>query len=165
MSQESQYTDEIAKDVCVKIMSGMSVREIGKQDDMPTDTCIFNWLAQDKGKDAEGNGGFVEQYTRAKEIQAEMMSEDILSISDEANNDYMERKDKEDHTTGWVLNGEHVQRSRLRVESRKWLMGKLKPKKYGDKITTDLNITDKDDVMSKLTNGRNNNANREKPED
>ncbi len=39
-----------------------------------------------------------------------------------------------DGSTQTVLNGEHVQRSRLRVDSRKWLLSKLKPERYGDKL-------------------------------
>lgn len=31
-------------------------------------------------------------------------------------------------------NGDAVQRSKLRVDARKWVAAKLKPKKYGDKI-------------------------------
>lgn len=50
----------------------------------------------------------------------------------------MERKNEEDQSLGWVLNGEHVQRSRLRVESRKWIASKLKPKAYGEKQQVEL---------------------------
>ncbi len=42
-----------------------------------------------------------------------------------------------DDDEGYKLNGEHVQRSRLRIDTRKWLAGKLKPKKYGDRINLD----------------------------
>ena len=129
-----KYSSKIATAICNHIINGMSVREIGRQDDMPSDTCIFNWLARNKGADENGEGGFIEQYTRAKEIQAEQMAEDILNIADNASNDYMERTNDEGKNIGWQLNGEHVQRSRLRIESRKWLMGKMKPKKYGDKM-------------------------------
>ena len=46
----------------------------------------------------------------------------------------MARLDKEGRGIGWVLNGEHIQRSRLRVDTRKWYLSKLNPKKYGDKV-------------------------------
>jgi hypothetical protein len=52
----------------------------------------------------------------------------------------MERKSEAEKgagvNTGWVLNGEHVQRSRLRVDTRKWFASKVAPKIYGDKIET-----------------------------
>jgi Bacteriophage Sf6, terminase small subunit-like len=44
-----------------------------------------------------------------------------------------------DGSTYTALDAEHVQRSRLRVEARKWLLSKALPKVYGDKL--DLNTT------------------------
>jgi hypothetical protein len=63
-----------------------------------------------------------------------MMAEEMLEIADDAKNDWMERQDDEGGNIGWRLNGDHVQRSRLRIDTRKWLASKLKPKKYGDKL-------------------------------
>lgn len=74
---------------------------------------------------------FVNQYTRAKEESADAMAEDVLDIADDASNDWMEANDGEN--LAFKLNGEHIQRSRLRIETRKWLMAKMKPKKYGDR--------------------------------
>jgi hypothetical protein len=91
---------------------------------MPDKATIFNWF--------RAFPDFLDQYTRAKEESADALADDILEISDDARNDWMEKHGKED--AGWIANGEHVQRSRLRVEARKWIASKLKPKKYGDKI-------------------------------
>lgn len=121
----SKYTAKIADEICKDIADGKSVREIAASDDMPAMSTIFRWLSEHED--------FQEQYTRAKEAQAEYMAEDILNIADDATNDWMERNGEENE--GWQANGEHIQRSRLRIESRKWLLGKLKPKKYGDKQT------------------------------
>lgn len=93
---------------------------------MPCAATVFNWLRRHKE--------FVEQYEKAKEEQADALAEDILDIADDGTNDWMEREVGEgEGNTGWKLNGEHVQRSRLRVDARKWIASKLKPKKYGDK--------------------------------
>jgi hypothetical protein len=96
---------------------------------MPCVATIFNWLRTQEG--------FLEQYEKAKEMQADSLAEDILDIADDGSNDWMERHDKEGENIGWQLNGEHVQRSRLRIDSRKWIASKLKAKKYGDKITNE----------------------------
>jgi hypothetical protein len=53
----------------------------------------------------------------------------------------MERRGEED--AGWVTNGENLQRSRLRVDARKWMAGKLRPRKYGDKVEIDHLSRDK----------------------
>jgi hypothetical protein len=59
------------------------------------------------------------------------MADDILEIADDGRNDWMEIISKDGDSVGWRVNGEAVQRSKLRVESRKWLMSKMLPKKYG----------------------------------
>jgi len=91
---------------------------------MPAMSSVFLWLQK--------HPEFSEQYTRAREAQADALADDILEISDDARNDWMERHGED--SRGWQVNGEHIQRSRLRVESRKWIASKLKPKKYGDKV-------------------------------
>ena len=60
-------------------------------------------------------------------LQAEHWAEEIIEIADDSKNDFVE---KEGHT---ALNSENINRSRLRVDTRKWLMARLAPKKYGDK--------------------------------
>lgn len=123
----SDYTQEKADQICAYITEGKSLRTIQKIDGMPSAVTIFAWLRKEPM--------FLKLYAQAKEEQAEMMVEDILEICDDGSNDWMERNGKS------VLNGEHVQRSKLRVDTRKWLASKLKAKKYGDssqvKITGD----------------------------
>lgn len=74
---------------------------------MPAASTIFKWLAS--------NEEFAEQYARAKEAQADAMADEIVDIADGDN-------------------GADPQRDRLRVDARKWVAAKLKPKKYGDKL-------------------------------
>lgn len=111
-------------------MEGQGVAEIGRDPKMPTERTIFRWLAADDK--------FCQRYTRAKEVSAEFMAEEMLDIADNASNDWMERNDKDGHSVGWQINGEAVNRSRLRLDTRKWLMEKLKPKKYGQTTKVDL---------------------------
>lgn len=125
----SKYTPELADAICEHIAQGKSLREIGAMDGMPDKATILRWCAK--------NETFRDQYARAKEDYAEFIAEEILEISDNAINDWMEANG--DNDIGYKLNGEHVQRSRLRVDSRKWLAGKLKPKKYGDRMNYDVN--------------------------
>jgi hypothetical protein len=101
---------------------GESLRAICRSEDMPGRTTVLRWL--------ENNEVFRGQYERAREALIEHWGEEILEISDDGTNDYMERQKGEDVER--VANGEHIQRSRLRVDTRKWLMSKLAPRKYGD---------------------------------
>lgn len=70
------------------------------------------------------------QYTRAKQVQMESLSEEIIEISDERP---VERIVTESATIT-KTDGAGVQRNRMRVDTRKWLMSKLVPKKYGEKL-------------------------------
>jgi len=62
------------------------------------------------------------------------MADELLEVADDGKNDWMERQGEDDQKL-YVLNGEHVQRSRIRVDTRKWLLSKALPKVYGDKLT------------------------------
>jgi len=117
--------------VCAAIASSsnsiVTILKAGhKGNTLPGYTVFKEWLAADESLAA--------QYAKAKEDQADYMGEEMLDIADDGTNDYMERHGKDGENLGWQLNGEHVQRSRLRIEARKWLMGKLRPKKYGDRV-------------------------------
>jgi hypothetical protein len=104
----------------------MSLREVCRQDEMPALSSVMLWLSKEEW--------FSEQYARAKAAGVEALAEEMLDIADNASNDWMERNDKDGENTGWAFNGEAAQRSRIRIDTRKWLLSKLAPKKYGDKV-------------------------------
>lgn len=118
------FSQELFDTICERIADGESVRDICSEEDMPNKGSFFRWLAKDKT--------LSDQYARAKEEQADVIFDEILSIADDARNDWMERRGEED--AGWQTNGENIQRSRLRIDARKWMAGKLRPKKYGEKL-------------------------------
>ncbi len=132
MGRPSLYTPELADAICVRLAGGESLNAICAPDEMPAESTVRLWAVTDLD-------GFSAKYARAREAQADALAEEIIEISDDGTNDWMERRSESEKgagvNTGWVLNGEHVQRSRLRVDSRKWFASKVAPKKYGDKIT------------------------------
>lgn len=134
IGRPSQYTPELADAICAEIVQGYSLRTICKAETMPSCTTVFNWLRK--------HPDFVEQYEKAKAEQADALAEELLDIADDGSNDWMEKTGKDGESVGWSLNGEHVQRSRLRIDTRKWIASKLKPKKYGDKVDVDLGNKD-----------------------
>ena len=79
------------------------MRSVCRDDDMPVMDTMWRWIREKED--------FSEQYARAKQESADAIIEDILDIADE---------------------GEDVARDRLRIDARKWVASKLKPKKYGD---------------------------------
>lgn len=122
------YNQEIAQIFCQRIADGESVRRICRDDDMPDRSTFFRWI----GKHPE----FHNQYAIAREQQMELFADEILDIVDDGTNDYMSTNDPDN--PGYKFNGEHYQRARLRVDTRKWLMSKMAPKKFGDKIVQEL---------------------------
>lgn len=121
------YSDEIADRICTALAGGRSLKSICTDADMPSQASVFRWLGDER------YSAFRESYARAREAQADAIFDEILDIADDAANDYMERK-LADGSVDEVVNNEHIQRSRLRIDARKWMAGKLRPKVYGDKI-------------------------------
>lgn len=119
------FTQDLADEVCKRIAEGKSLRSVCKDDDMPGMTTVFKWLREKED--------FTKQYARATEERTEAMAEDILDISDDGTNDWMTITTKGGFEQE-VPNNEVLQRSKLRVDTRKWLMAKMKPKKYGEKV-------------------------------
>lgn len=105
MGRGLEFKQEIADAICELIADGKSLRSICRQDEMPTTSTVCKWLSLVPS--------FAEQYTRAREMQADALADEITDIADEVTGD--------------------PQRDRLRVEARKWVASKLKPRKYGDK--------------------------------
>ena len=73
----------------------------------------------------------------AREMQADYIFEEILEIADDGRNDWMERQ-QEDGGAVMVLNKEHVNRSRLRIDARKWVLARMNAKQYGERSLTEL---------------------------
>lgn len=133
VGRPSVYNLDMATEICSRLASGEALKSICRDEAMPGLTTVYRWLAS--------NSEFRDLYTRAREDQADTLADEIIEISDDGKNDWMKRNHGEDDP-GWVANGEHIQRSRLRVEARKWIAAKLKPKKYGDRLTQE--VTGKD---------------------
>lgn len=119
----SGYSQELADRICSELADGKSLRTVCKAEGLPSTQTVFRWLRTHEG--------FCDQYARAKDEAADVLVDEMLDIADEATNDWMEQHDKDN--VGYRLNGEAINRSRLRVDTRKWIASKLKPKKYGDK--------------------------------
>lgn len=123
-----KFSQGLFDEICEMIADGESLRDVCAREDMPNRTTFFRWL--------EGSEALSNQYARAKEEQADAIFDEILQIADDARNDWMERNGQDDD--GWRANGEHIQRSRLRIDARKWMAGKLRPKKYGEKVEAEV---------------------------
>lgn len=128
----SIYTEELAKTICLRLSRGESLRRICQEEEMPNADTIYSWVLENKGADAEGRNGFSEKYRRARDIQAEVMVEEMIAIADDSSRDTMFVTRGETELP--MEDKEWTNRSKLRVETRKWYISKVIPKKYGDKV-------------------------------
>jgi hypothetical protein len=133
MAGVSTYTEEMAGKICERIADGESLKAICEDAEMPSKATVFKWLAE--------NTAFSDQYARAREVQADALFDDILSIADDGRNDWMEKMSADGGNMGWQENGEALRRSQLRIDARKWMAGKLRPKKYSEKLQVEGSMT------------------------
>ena len=100
------FSDEMCDTICTRLIEGESLRAICRDAEMPSISSVMKWLRE--------NENFSQQYARAKEDQADTLADELIAIADET-------KDPA--------------KARLQIDARKWAASKLKPKKYGDKVT------------------------------
>lgn len=121
MPAPSSYTQEIADSICEKLTQGLSLRTICSSAEYPPIGTVMRWL--------QANESFREQYARAREAQADVYAQEIIDISDDGRNDT-----QVDDNGNEIVDHDHIARSRLRVDARKWYASKVAPKKYGDSV-------------------------------
>lgn len=126
MAAASVYTEELADSICEKMATtSLGLRHICELNNVNHAT-VRRWIADKEHP-------MCDKYTRAKKLQIDYLAEETLDIADDGSNDLMlltnargEQYEQE--------NKEVTSRSKLRVETRKWLLSKLAPKIYGDKL-------------------------------
>jgi hypothetical protein len=126
IGRPSAFTEEKAEEICRRIAAGESMRHICLLEGMPSQSMVYRWLDENKS--------FREQYAQAREKQADAFLDQIQEIAHDGRNDWEILECERTKQDRIVLHAEHVQRSRLRVDTLKWVMSKLAPKKYGERI-------------------------------
>jgi len=116
----TKYSDELADEVCLRIATSKDgIHKIANEFGVGAWT-LFNWKYEHEY--------FSHNYARAKELQAEFLKQQIIDIADDSSDD-----EQVDQFGNVKLNREFVERSKLKVQTRQWLMGRLAPREYGDK--------------------------------
>lgn len=128
MGRPSKYTPELFEAICQRIETGETLTDICRPEEMPNRSTVHDWIAAHD---------LSQRFTRARDKGFDAIAESCFAIADDARNDWMERFDDDGAGVGWKLNGDHVQRSKLRIETRLKLLAKWDPKRYGEKIQTE----------------------------
>lgn len=110
----TDFNEDLGAEICGQIAEGMSLRKVCKQKKMPAISTVMKWLADD------AHHNFVEQYAHAREAAADALADDIQDISE-----------------GVLTKKYDPHAARVAIDGKKWIAGKLKPKKYGDRLNLD----------------------------
>ena len=119
-----RYTPELAAEICERIANGETLMCICEDAHIPHRATVTRWLTDETKTD------FLEKYALARELQADNWADELVTIADDAASDWIKRGENGEVST---LNHEHIARSKIRIETRQWLIERLNPKKYGRK--------------------------------
>jgi transposase len=144
MSRPSEYSEERAAAICALIAEGLSLRQIAAREGMPDKTTILRWLSATNADGTPRHPDFRTQYARAREMQADHFVDEILEIADTPHEGERteEGVDKDGNPVSKTVREDMLGHRRLQVDTRKWLMAKLAPKKYGERIATEVSGPD-----------------------
>ncbi|UOR05856.1 hypothetical protein MUN82_01860 [Hymenobacter aerilatus] len=110
-----QYSDEIREKICEGIAEGKSLRKVCSQPGFPGASTVVDWLTKNHFP------AFTEQYAHARKVAYQLMADELADIADDDSKDQQSKQNS--------------QRSKLKVDTRKWVLSKMLPKVYGDKLT------------------------------
>lgn len=130
MGRPSLYSPELIESLCERLSQGEPLAQICRDDGMPGVTTVHDWQNEkdDTGQPTARARHVSEALARAREAGFDMIAADCLTIADDGTNDYYIGK------AGPVFDGEHVQRSRLRIDTRLKLLKVWDPKRYGERV-------------------------------
>lgn len=119
----SDYLPEVAADICSLLADGESLRKVCERPGMPAKATVFRWLAQ--------HDEFRDQYAKATETRADAIFEEMFDIA---------------HSV--AEEAAAVGKARLRIDTRKWALARMNPKKYGEKVSQEIDHRSSDGTMA-----------------
>ena len=148
-SRQRLFDPQYAERIITDLSRGLSVRKLcalGKAEDanFPGWEAVFDWLGQSES--------FAQQYARARTKGCESIADELFVIADDHSEDHVLVVSEKTGDLIKVTDHEHINRSRLRADVRKWYLSKIVPKIYGDRLEVDHK--GQVDLVSRLAEGR-----------
>lgn len=147
MGRPTKFTQELAADICARLANGETLSAMCREEErFPDRSTVARWIVE--------NVKFRDEVAHAREAGSHILIDETREIADDGVNDYMERHHGE--STSWVVNGECVQRSKLRIEQRWREAEAILPKVYGKRQmiehsgSIDINTTSDDELIAEL---------------
>ena len=141
MSYSEIDKQEIWDSILDELMTGKSLRKILMQKGMPPRITVFRWITDDEEKR--------NKYAQAREIYADDMFDEMLDIADSTDEDLINLDNGKQ-----AINHHVIMRDRLRIDTRKWNLSRMFPKKYGEKLdlsSSDGTMTPKTTIVTTLS--------------
>lgn len=129
VGRPTDYTPEVAETILGRLRDGETLNAICRAAELPHESTVRLWVRDNRE-------GFTERYTQARLVGYLHMADELVEIADDGRNDWMVRQQKvgEEEIDVSVPNPEAIGRSRLRIDTRKWLLAKALPKVFGEKL-------------------------------
>jgi hypothetical protein len=135
------YEPKLAERILDQMLDGRTLSDICRDPGMPDSRTVRTWIRMDCE-------GFARRFLQARDIGATAMAEQIMDIADDGSHDWIEQRKKNGDVVA-VVDHEHIARSRLRCDVRRWLLSKLLPKVYGSRPEPDAGQP-KEDRLARL---------------
>lgn len=151
MARPIEWTDDLKEAaisiIIERITKGESIRRILNKDrkNLPSNFLFLKWVSEDEA--------LAKQYAQAMNVRADLMFDEMLDIADSTGDDIIELDDGRQ-----VVNHEVINRDRLRVDTRKWVLSRMNPKKYGEKVDVTSGGEKIEPVAISFTEFNNNNT-------
>ncbi len=140
------YGDHVKDRICEGLMQGNSLNSICKEDGMPAESTVRKWVLTNVDPE------FSAKYAQAREVQAERFADELIDIAD--GKDGLKLVQTRGHGEDEEIYLDAAA-TRLRLDARKWVISKILPKKYGDRVDLTNNGGSFDPVTVYLpSNGR-----------
>lgn len=118
------FTQELFDAICGRIAAGESLRSVCRDEAMPAHSTFLLWTSRDEA--------LSDQYAQARDARADLIFDEMLEIADTPE---VGQKTVSKATGLEITEADMIEHRRLRVDTRKWILSRMAPKKYGDKVT------------------------------
>ena len=141
----TKYTEALGDEICARLCEGESLLKICRDPKMPNRVTIHRWLlathTNEAGETVKTFENFCNKYDIAIAVRTDLMFDEIEAIADETNDVIKKGAEKKSSA--------YASAQRLRVDTRKWYLSKVMPKKYGERQT--VTTEDKDGNTMPIT--------------
>lgn len=128
----TDFSQALFDEICELMAGGESLTSICKRSGMPNKRTVMRWL--------EKNEALAIQYSEAQNMRADHYFDQIIDLADNCR--FGSKKVYKADGGIEIIDGDMVERSRLQIDARKWVLARMNPKKYGDKFTQELTGAD-----------------------